>query len=175
MPPNAIIPQLGEFMSTPEELARQDIDKQLEACGWIVQPRRSLNLYAGRGVAVREFALDTGEADCLLFVDCKAVGLVEARLPGTRSVCQPTSPTSRCDCPSYMKALVQRPSPAAAATPSPARLGYSTSIVLGRWLIGCWKGIPCAPCPRVRRPSQLASGVCRSKPRSGQGWHAPSG
>jgi type I restriction enzyme, R subunit len=74
---------MGHPELTPEELARQNIDKQLEACGWIVQSRRSLNLYAGRGVAVREFPLDTGEADYLLFVDRKAVGVVEAKHEGT--------------------------------------------------------------------------------------------
>jgi type I restriction enzyme, R subunit len=41
-----------------------------------------MNLYAGRGVAVREFPLATGEADYLLFVDRKAVGVVEAKPEG---------------------------------------------------------------------------------------------
>jgi len=40
-------------MPTPEELARINIDHQLAACGWIVQSRVEMNLYAGRGVAVR--------------------------------------------------------------------------------------------------------------------------
>jgi hypothetical protein len=62
-------------MPTPEERARENIDKQLVACGWIVQSRGAVNLYAGRGVAVREFPLETGEADYLLFVDRKAVGV----------------------------------------------------------------------------------------------------
>lgn len=69
-------------MLTPEELARINIDRQLEACGWTVQSRNELNLYAARGVAVREFPLDTGEADYLLFVDRKAVGVVEAKPEG---------------------------------------------------------------------------------------------
>jgi len=69
-------------MSTPEELARINIDKQLTACGWIVQARNEMNLYAACGVAVREFPLSTGEADYLLFVDRKAVGVVEARPEG---------------------------------------------------------------------------------------------
>lgn len=69
-------------MPTPEELARINIDKQLAACGWIVQSRAEMNLYAGRGVAVREFPLSTGEADYLLFVDRKAVGVVEAKPEG---------------------------------------------------------------------------------------------
>ncbi len=70
-------------MPTPEELARENIAKQLEGCGWVVQSRRNLNLYAARGVAVREFPLETGEADYLLFVDRKAVGVVEAKHEGT--------------------------------------------------------------------------------------------
>lgn len=71
-------------MSTPEELARITIDKQLEACGWIVQSRRDANLYAGRGVAVCEIPLNTGEADYLLFVDRKAVGVTGAKPEGTK-------------------------------------------------------------------------------------------
>jgi len=70
-------------MPTPEELARQNIDRQLIAAGWVIQDRAQMNLYAGRGVAVREFPLQTGEADYLLFVDRKAVGVVEAKPEGT--------------------------------------------------------------------------------------------
>jgi len=70
-------------MPTPEELARQNIDKQLSACGWTIQDMSGLNRYAGLGVAVREFPLATGEADYLLFVDGKAVGVVEAKPEGT--------------------------------------------------------------------------------------------
>ena len=65
-------------MPNPEELARENIDKQLKACGRNVQSRKETNLYASRGVAVREFPLETGEADYLLFVDRKAVGVVRA-------------------------------------------------------------------------------------------------
>jgi len=70
-------------MPTPEELARRNIDSQLIASGWIIQDRTGLNLHAGRGVAVREFPLETGEADYLLFVDQKAVGIIEAKPEGT--------------------------------------------------------------------------------------------
>jgi type I restriction enzyme R subunit len=41
-----------------------------------------VNLYAGRGVAVREFLLETGPANYLLFVDHKAVGVIEAKREG---------------------------------------------------------------------------------------------
>ena len=70
-------------MTDPEALARKKIDQQLTACGWIIQDRKAMNLHAGRGIAVREFPLDTGEADYLLFVDRKAVGIVEAKPEGT--------------------------------------------------------------------------------------------
>jgi len=74
---------IKEPMPTPEELARINIDKQLINAGWVIQDRVQMNLYAGRGVAVREFPLQTGEADYLLFVDRKAVGVVEAKPEGT--------------------------------------------------------------------------------------------
>jgi type I restriction enzyme, R subunit len=48
---------------TPEELARFNIDKLLAQCGWVVQDLANLNRYAGLGVAVREYPLQTGEAD----------------------------------------------------------------------------------------------------------------
>jgi type I restriction enzyme R subunit len=70
-------------MPTPEQRARQNIDKLLQAAGWVVQDRRDLNLGAGLGVAVREFPLSTGPADYLLFVQRKAIGVVEAKPEGT--------------------------------------------------------------------------------------------
>ena len=51
---------------TPEDQARQQVDQQLEACGWTIQDRKEMNIYAALGVAVREFPLDVGEADYLL-------------------------------------------------------------------------------------------------------------
>ncbi len=68
---------------TPEEKARKNIDKLLEAAGWVVQDYRDLNLGAALGVAVREFPLKSGPADYLLFVDRKAVGVIEAKPEGT--------------------------------------------------------------------------------------------
>ena len=70
-------------MLTPEQLARQQVDTLLEQAGWVVQDRQSFNLGAARGVAVREFVTDAGPADYLLFVDRKAVGVVEAKKAGT--------------------------------------------------------------------------------------------
>jgi type I restriction enzyme R subunit len=66
----------------PEELARQNIDEQLLQAGWLIQDRVRLNLTAGRGVAVRQFPLETGFADYLLSVDRKAVGVIEAKPEG---------------------------------------------------------------------------------------------
>ena len=67
---------------TPEEKARQEIDRQLAACGWIVQDHKAMNIMAGPGVAVREFPLKTGFADYLLYADAKVVGPIEAKPEG---------------------------------------------------------------------------------------------
>lgn len=69
-------------MAKPEERARQLIDAQLVAAGWVIQDRDELNLGAGLGVAVREYPLATGPCDYLLFVDRKACGVVEAKPEG---------------------------------------------------------------------------------------------
>ena len=62
---------------TPEEDARQEIDRLLEAAKWQVQDYKNLNLGAALGVAIREFPLESGRADYLLFVDRVAVGAIE--------------------------------------------------------------------------------------------------
>ena len=73
----------------PEEKARQKIDALLQAAGWVIQDVDRLNLGAAapgspvQGVAVREFPLQNGFADYLLFVDRKAVGVIEAKPEGT--------------------------------------------------------------------------------------------
>ena len=41
-----------------------------------------MNISAGLGVAVREFPLKSGDADYLLYADCKAVGVIEAKPEG---------------------------------------------------------------------------------------------
>ena len=47
-------------MRSPEELAREKIDKLLAECGWTIQNRSTINLSASRGVAIRE-----AQATCL--------------------------------------------------------------------------------------------------------------
>ena len=49
---------------TPEERARERIDAMLRACGWLVQDRAERDIYAGPGVAIREFPL-LGGVDAL--------------------------------------------------------------------------------------------------------------
>ena len=63
----------------PEQIARDNIDRQLIACGWLVQPKSKINLSAGIGVAVREYSTEVGPADYVLFVDGKPVGIIEAK------------------------------------------------------------------------------------------------
>lgn len=63
----------------PEQIARDNIDKQLLACGWIIQDKKQFNLAAGLGIAIREYQTDVGPADYVLFVDKKPVGIIEAK------------------------------------------------------------------------------------------------
>lgn len=69
---------------SPEEKARQNIDRMLTASGWTVQSRDEANVSVGRGVAIREFPLKSGygEADYLLYVDGVPAGVVEAKKEG---------------------------------------------------------------------------------------------
>lgn len=63
----------------PEQKARDEIDAKLAEAGWIVQSAKKINFQAGIGVAVREYKTDVGPADYVLFVDGKAVGILEAK------------------------------------------------------------------------------------------------
>ena len=68
-----------------EQRARILIDRQLADAGWFVQDRKDVNLFAGPGVAVREVVMKPGHgrADYLLYVDRRAVGVIEAKPQGT--------------------------------------------------------------------------------------------
>ena len=46
---------------SPEEKARQIIDKQLEDAGWVIQDRKEFNPIASLGVAVREYPTSDNE------------------------------------------------------------------------------------------------------------------
>ena len=63
----------------PEQLARDEIDKQLIACGWVIQKRDHINFNACLGIAVTEYLTEVGPADYILFVDKKPVGVIEAK------------------------------------------------------------------------------------------------
>ena len=61
----------------PEQIARDKIDQMLELAGWLVQSKDKVNLSAGIGVALRETNTESGSADYILFVNSKAVGVIE--------------------------------------------------------------------------------------------------
>ena len=63
----------------PEQKARDNIDARLRQAGWAVQNNKKIDLNAGLGQAVREYQTDVGPADYVLFVDKKAVGVIEAK------------------------------------------------------------------------------------------------
>ena len=70
---------------TPEQEARETIDKMLDLSGWDVQDLRAANIHAKKGVVIREFPLNQGHgfADYLLYVDGKATGVIEAKKVGS--------------------------------------------------------------------------------------------
>ncbi|MDP2804003.1 MAG: type I restriction-modification enzyme R subunit C-terminal domain-containing protein [Phreatobacter sp.] len=72
-----------DFTFHPEDKARSIIDRQLTACGWLIQSRGEMNLGAGLGVAVREFPTASGPVDYGLFVGRRLCGVIEAKPAGT--------------------------------------------------------------------------------------------
>ncbi len=63
----------------PEQIARDKIDQMLVDAGWLVQSKDKVNFSAGIGVALRETNTESGSADYVLFVNSKAVGVIEAK------------------------------------------------------------------------------------------------
>jgi type I restriction enzyme, R subunit len=63
----------------PEQQARDNIDSMLLASGWVVQDKKAIDFAASLGVAIREYQTDMGPADYVLFVNRKAVGVIEAK------------------------------------------------------------------------------------------------
>ena len=63
----------------PEQIARDKIDQMLVDAGWLVQSKDEVNLSAGKGVALRETNTESGSADYILFVNSRAVGVIEAK------------------------------------------------------------------------------------------------
>lgn len=135
----------------PEDRARTGIDSLLNAAGWIIQNRDSINIEAGRGVAIREFLLAPGYgfADYLLYVDGYAAGVVEAKKAGvpltevelsdgpiqrrppyrpSRSAPPPALllPAHRCGNPIHQPAGTRRPQPAGFWFPSPRNPRWAT-------------------------------------------------
>ncbi len=65
---------------TPEQRARDEIDNKLSDSGWSVQEKNRINWQVSQGIAVRHYPTQNGqEADYVLFVDRKPVGIIEAK------------------------------------------------------------------------------------------------
>ncbi len=66
-------------------LAYNAIDKQLFACGWVIQDRKPFD-FIEKSVAIRGFQASVGSAGYVLFVHGETVGLIEAKQE-TECVC----------------------------------------------------------------------------------------
>ncbi|HUA65159.1 MAG TPA: hypothetical protein VME24_04880 [Alphaproteobacteria bacterium] len=105
---------------TPEEKARQAIDGQLVACGWVVQAKDKVNLSAAKGIAISELSFSTGEPDYTLFADAKPSAPSKPNrkakpLPALRNNPQnippafhPACPPGTIPCPSATKAALEQ-------------------------------------------------------------------
>ena len=91
---------------TPEQKARDLIDKKLVEAGWAVQSKDGIDLNVARDVAIREYTSDTGPMDYMLMVDgkpCAARPDRATRLPDqgdhqARGIVRPgAAPRTRAD------------------------------------------------------------------------------
>ena len=63
----------------PEQRARDQIDQMLRQAGWQVFDKNQGSIYAGLGVAMREYQTEVGPVDYALFVDGQPAGVIEAK------------------------------------------------------------------------------------------------
>jgi type I restriction enzyme R subunit len=79
-----VSPEEHDYLAA-EARARKRIDEKLVEADWKVQDRAKANLYAGQGVALREFVHGEGHgrSDYALYVDRQLVGVLEAKPDGT--------------------------------------------------------------------------------------------
>ncbi|MCZ7372714.1 MAG: DEAD/DEAH box helicase family protein, partial [Candidatus Methanoperedens sp.] len=69
----------GSKNQFPEQAARDNIDKQLNAAGWAVQDKDKIDWNESIGIAIRGYQTDVGPTDYTLFVEKGPVGIVEAK------------------------------------------------------------------------------------------------
>lgn len=67
-------------MPTAEQLARANIDALLTAAGWALQDVSAAHIHAGRGVAISEFPLESGDssADHPQYIGGRTADVIEA-------------------------------------------------------------------------------------------------
>lgn len=64
----------------PEQIARDEIDRQLVACGWSVQEKSRIDWRRALGIAVRHYPTQDGSVpDYVLFVNRQPAGIIEAK------------------------------------------------------------------------------------------------
>ncbi|TLU88672.1 MAG: DEAD/DEAH box helicase [Chlorobium sp.] len=74
------VTQKQSLNQTPEQRARDTIDDKLGVSGWDVQDKNRIDWHKSPGIAVRHYPSQDGqEADYVLFVDRRPVGIIEAK------------------------------------------------------------------------------------------------
>jgi type I restriction enzyme R subunit len=64
---------------TPEDKAREVIDRKLQEAGYLIQDKNNINPTVSLGVVVREFPTESGPVDYLIFIAGKPAGVIEAK------------------------------------------------------------------------------------------------
>ncbi len=140
---------MAAINQSPEQKARDNIDAMLNEAGWKVQDNKKVNFNAGLGIAVREFQTDIGPADYALFVDGRAVGIIEAKpedwghkittgeeQSGSYATAQQNGSRTKNRCHSYMRARAWLHGSRTAEIPGHARVRSSISIAPRRFRKG---------------------------------------
>lgn len=169
----------------PEQKARDNIDAQLKQAGWIVQSAKRIDLNAGLGQAVREYQTDVGPADYVLFIDKKAVGVIEAkreeegqRLTAHESQTEGYAAVklkwvdNKAPLPFLYESTGILTRFTDAAIPNRVRVRYSASIARKRSGSGCLKWIHCVHACTIFRcstrvschPENCACAIARKPP-----------
>jgi hypothetical protein len=85
-------PKTAPANQNAEQLPPKPIDAQVTASGWIVQSRAGLNFNSGPAIAVREYTIDAGPADYVLFLNQQPIGIAEAKPEDWGTNCSMSTP-----------------------------------------------------------------------------------
>ena len=70
---------MNESAFHPEDRARSLIDRQLSACGWVIQSKAEMKLSVRQGVSIRSFQTELDSVEHALFFERKLYAVIDAK------------------------------------------------------------------------------------------------